>query len=82
MEEIIRNNIEKHKKLVTQFENNAPQMLIKITMLITDSFKHEGCLYLCGNGGSAADAQHVARKETLTSDSSQCRYFDIDMYWQ
>jgi D-sedoheptulose 7-phosphate isomerase len=60
MEEIIRNNIEKHKKLVTQFENNAPQMLIKITMLITDSFKHEGCLYLCGNGGSAADAQHVA----------------------
>jgi len=35
-------------------------MLIKITMLITDSFKHEGCLYLCVTVVSAADAQHVA----------------------
>ena len=28
--------------------------------LLADSLRHGGALYTCGNGGSAADAQHVA----------------------
>ena len=28
--------------------------------MIIDSFESDGCVYLCGNGGSAADCQHIA----------------------
>jgi D-sedoheptulose 7-phosphate isomerase len=31
-----------------------------IATRITQCFDHGGTLYLCGNGGSAADAQHIA----------------------
>jgi len=32
----------------------------KITDVITKCFKHDGKVLFCGNGGSAADAQHLA----------------------
>ena len=32
----------------------------KVVEIITTSFKNGRKLYLCGNGGSAADAQHIA----------------------
>lgn len=43
---------------------SSDQKLIDLTMLIGDkiieSFQNAGKLFLCGNGGSAADAQHIA----------------------
>ena len=35
-----------------------------ISLLLTDTFKRGGKLLLCGNGGSAADAQHLAAEFT------------------
>ncbi|PIR66154.1 MAG: phosphoheptose isomerase, partial [Candidatus Omnitrophica bacterium CG10_big_fil_rev_8_21_14_0_10_43_8] len=32
----------------------------KAAQVIIDSFKKGGKLIICGNGGSAADAQHIA----------------------
>ena len=32
----------------------------KVVDVITDAFKHGNRVYFCGNGGSAADAQHLA----------------------
>lgn len=32
----------------------------KVVEVITSSLKNEGRIYFCGNGGSAADAQHLA----------------------
>jgi D-sedoheptulose 7-phosphate isomerase len=60
IEETIRGKIEAHKKLVSFFENNSIEILTMISQLIAETFNNKGCLYLCGNGGSAADAQHVA----------------------
>lgn len=34
--------------------------VIRATELIIDSYKNSGCLFIAGNGGSAADAQHIA----------------------
>ena len=34
--------------------------IIKALEIMTDSLKNHGVLYFCGNGGSAADAQHWA----------------------
>ena len=41
------------------FEHNAT-VLVEAAFLVADSLKKGGKLLLCGNGGSAADAQHIA----------------------
>jgi D-sedoheptulose 7-phosphate isomerase len=58
--QIIRETIEGHKALVAQFERDGIEIVGRIAEMITLSLAHGGTLYLCGNGGSAADAQHVA----------------------
>jgi D-sedoheptulose 7-phosphate isomerase len=58
--DIILKNIEKHKTLLSAFETYAPEILLAMAGLIADTFEKGGFLYLCGNGGSASDAQHVA----------------------
>ncbi len=58
--DLVLKNIEKHKALLSAFETYAPEILVEMATLIVDTFETGGCLYLCGNGGSASDAQHVA----------------------
>lgn len=48
----------KVKNLIIQ--DNKLSVLIKMSEIITKSIKNGGKLLLCGNGGSAADAQHLA----------------------
>ena len=60
MMEIIHNAIQTHRKLLKQFEAEQLDHLVAAADLLTDCLTHGGCIYLCGNGGSAADAQHIA----------------------
>lgn len=46
------------KKLATDQE--VTDTIMKISEKIITIFQNHGALYLCGNGGSAADAQHIA----------------------
>jgi len=41
-------------------EGDAAEVLVKMAVLISASIQSGGKLMLCGNGGSAADAQHLA----------------------
>ena len=52
--------IETHKKMVAQLEVSGAKVLSIAAKLIIKSLKQGGCVYICGNGGSAADAQHIA----------------------
>lgn len=36
------------------------QTMEAVTKVVVDCFKHDGKVLFCGNGGSAADAQHLA----------------------
>lgn len=56
----IREALETHKKMVAAFEREAVDVLIAASEAIVEAFKTGGTLYICGNGGSAADAQHIA----------------------
>jgi D-sedoheptulose 7-phosphate isomerase len=56
----IKEIIEAHKKLVDVFENDAVDIIIEIVDVITNCLQKGGCVFICGNGGSAADAQHIA----------------------
>jgi D-sedoheptulose 7-phosphate isomerase len=58
--QIIREAIETHRQMVAAFEVTAGDTIVAIAELIVQSLRAGGTLYLCGNGGSAADAQHVA----------------------
>jgi D-sedoheptulose 7-phosphate isomerase len=52
--------IETHKKMTADFEKTGIETIAGIAETITTALKQEGTVYLCGNGGSAADAQHIA----------------------
>ena len=54
--EIIRT----HQRLLAEFEAASIDIVISAAEMIAECFAQGGCLYLCGNGGSAADAQHIA----------------------
>jgi D-sedoheptulose 7-phosphate isomerase len=52
--------IETHKQMIAEMEQSSIDTIAKISEMITESLKHGGGVYICGNGGSAADAQHIA----------------------
>lgn len=49
-----------HKQILSQLENKGLETTLAAAQLLTDCLRGGGCIYLCGNGGSAADAQHIA----------------------
>jgi D-sedoheptulose 7-phosphate isomerase len=56
----ITDAVETHNKMIADFEKNGIEIIAVIAREISTALKHDGTIYLCGNGGSAADAQHIA----------------------
>lgn len=53
----IRESIAATERLI---ETGGAEIIQRMAELIVSSYKAGGRLYLCGNGGSAADCQHIA----------------------
>lgn len=51
--------VETHKRMTVELEKNS-DTISAIAEAIIKVLEHNGTIYLCGNGGSAADAQHIA----------------------
>lgn len=62
MQESIINLINESVRTFTNISKDQHQMVLieNITNTILNAFKSDNKLLLCGNGGSAADAQHIA----------------------
>ena len=60
MKQLITETIETHKKMVDALQTNYIENIAAIADLIISTLKQNGTIYICGNGGSAADAQHIA----------------------
>ncbi|MCD4831505.1 MAG: SIS domain-containing protein [Anaerohalosphaeraceae bacterium] len=61
MKQKISEKFQAHKKMLADFERASGYEKIEASAkLIIDSIKNGGTVYICGNGGSAADAQHIA----------------------
>ncbi|UCE48884.1 MAG: SIS domain-containing protein [Phycisphaerales bacterium] len=58
-EQIVR-SIDTHSKMIAEFRQAGIDIIAAIAEAITDTLKRDGTVYICGNGGSAADAQHIA----------------------
>jgi D-sedoheptulose 7-phosphate isomerase len=52
--------VETHKRMTAEFESRGIETVVAIAQRITETLQQGGTVYLCGNGGSAADAQHIA----------------------
>jgi D-sedoheptulose 7-phosphate isomerase len=56
----IKNIIRRHNQMTALLEKGGVKIIASTAQAITKSLKSGGCIYTCGNGGSAADAQHIA----------------------
>jgi D-sedoheptulose 7-phosphate isomerase len=52
--------IETHNEMTVAFQSDGVDLITGIAEAITSSLLQGGTIYICGNGGSAADAQHIA----------------------
>jgi D-sedoheptulose 7-phosphate isomerase len=52
--------IDAHRKILAEFEAKSLDTIVAAAEAITNALKQNNRLYICGNGGSAADAQHIA----------------------
>ena len=60
--DFIQEKIDEHLEVIKMIKHDGKltNNIIEGSKLITDSFKSGGKLLICGNGGSAADSQHLA----------------------
>ena len=49
-----------HLDLIVSLQQTHLGIIEQFVETICDCLQTGGCLYICGNGGSAADAQHIA----------------------
>jgi len=52
--------IQRHNELVAQFASTGLETIAAAADVIKKAMNKGGQLYICGNGGSAADAEHIA----------------------
>jgi len=64
MDEKVKKTVEAalrtHKQMLSRFESDALETIAAAAELITTTIKQKNRIFICGNGGSAADAQHIA----------------------
>jgi D-sedoheptulose 7-phosphate isomerase len=56
----ITETIETHKQMIAELQKSGIETIAAAALAITKALKQNGTVYICGNGGSAADAQHIA----------------------
>ncbi len=60
MKNMIQNEMQEHKKTIDKVIGTLPQEIETACKMAVDTINAGNKILLCGNGGSAADAQHVA----------------------
>jgi len=56
----VSTSISEHRRVFAAFENAVGNAIRNAAELISSTFSSGGKVLICGNGGSAADAQHIA----------------------
>ena len=57
---IITQTLDGHMQLLEKLRRDSAETIAAAAEMITRALKNGGTVYICGNGGSAADAQHIA----------------------
>ena len=59
MENIYLNELKEHSQVIAQL-STLSDTVVAVAKIISESMDQGGKLLICGNGGSAADSQHIA----------------------
>ncbi|ASQ89735.1 phosphoheptose isomerase [Prosthecochloris sp. GSB1] len=73
MEDFVRRTMRSSADLVGRVADAGSERIVSMAAVIADVFRSEGKLLLCGNGGSASDAQHLATELTIRYRKSVLR---------
>jgi D-sedoheptulose 7-phosphate isomerase len=60
MDSSVHNELNSHIKVIDQTVAQSEKLIFKLVKLLCDCFNRGNKILLIGNGGSAADAQHIA----------------------
>jgi len=72
-EEMVLDTLVYSARLKEMVARQNSDLIVAMARMIADTFREGGKLLLCGNGGSAADAQHLAAELTIRYRSSVVR---------
>ncbi|MHC4239370.1 MAG: SIS domain-containing protein [Planctomycetota bacterium] len=50
--------IHTHNRMIAELQSAGTDTIVAAAAAITKALMQDGTVYICGNGGSAADAQH------------------------
>ncbi len=64
MKQTVSKEFQAHLETINNVINNMEEELVKASTLAVKTLKAGNKILLCGNGGSAADAQHIAAELT------------------
>jgi D-sedoheptulose 7-phosphate isomerase len=64
MMNMIQRELEDHKKTIQQSIDELQNYIYTACLIVSESITSGNKLLICGNGGSAADAQHIAAELT------------------
>ena len=64
MLETIKKEFESHLKIIQTVQNNMESAIQDVSKIVVETLKNGNKILICGNGGSAADAQHFAAELT------------------
>jgi D-sedoheptulose 7-phosphate isomerase len=70
---IVQSQIEDSIALKEKVKSELLDKIVKLSAILNDCLKKGGKILLCGNGGSAADAQHIAGELVVRLRSSSKR---------
>ena len=64
MKQTINNEFQAHLETINNVINTMENKLVEASTLVVNTLKAGNKILLCGNGGSAADAQHISAELT------------------
>ncbi len=67
---LIESHLEESSRVKTEMIEKCGEDIENISVLAAKIYKHGGKLLFCGNGGSAADSQHIATELVVRLSSS------------
>jgi D-sedoheptulose 7-phosphate isomerase len=57
---LIPQTIQAHNSAIEKLQSTGRETIVAAAEVVINTIKQNGTIYICGNGGSAADAQHIA----------------------
>ncbi len=73
MKSEILKSIKKRSEILELYSDSISQSIVEMTDIVVSCLKNSNKIFFCGNGGSAAESQHMAAEYCATLDHNKPR---------